>query len=271
MAKIELDKYYTPIEVANRCWDKIKEVIGFENITQIIEPSVGNGAFCHYSIKPNMMIDIKPEIEGAIQADFLTYNIEYKKGTLVIGNPPYGKRNNLSRSFFNKSCEIADYIGFILPITQFNNTDSLYKFDLIYSEDLGTKDYSEQKLHCCFNIYKRPKTLNKKPCVKIQGINIYRYDIKEYDCIKDYDLRMCYWGNGSVGKILNENEHYSAEYKIKIDNDNPQKDDIIRIIKETDWKKELVGISMKRITQNMIYNLLKKNGIEELKDKCRLF
>lgn len=61
--KIENDKYYTPIAVANKCWDKVIELIGKDNIADVIEPSCGNGAFYHYpSMKPNMGIDIAPEI-----------------------------------------------------------------------------------------------------------------------------------------------------------------------------------------------------------------
>ena len=89
MAKIELDKYYTPIEVANHCWEVADKIIDIEeNITRIIESSVGNGAFCHWKIKPTLMIDIKPQIENSITADYLTYPLKYQKGTLVIGNPP---------------------------------------------------------------------------------------------------------------------------------------------------------------------------------------
>ena len=89
--KIELDKYYTPIEVANHCWEVVEKYVEFSTIKRIIEPSVGSGAFCNWKIKPNLMIDIKPQYENAIQADFLTYPLKYEKGTLVIGNPPYGK------------------------------------------------------------------------------------------------------------------------------------------------------------------------------------
>mgnify|MGYP001772840686 FL=1 len=152
--KIALDKYYTPIEVANHCWEVVGKYVDFSTIKRIIEPSVGSGAFCNWKIKPNLMIDIKPQYENAIQADFLTYPLKYEKGTLVIGNPPYGNRLKLARDFFNKSCDIADYIGFILPISQLNNTTSFYRFDLIYSEDLGIKSYSGVDLHCCFNLYK---------------------------------------------------------------------------------------------------------------------
>ena len=45
MSKIYNDRYYTPISLANYCWDKVIGVIGEENISEIIEPSVGDGAF----------------------------------------------------------------------------------------------------------------------------------------------------------------------------------------------------------------------------------
>ena len=34
--KLFLDKYFTPIELANYCWDLIDEVIGLKNIDIII-------------------------------------------------------------------------------------------------------------------------------------------------------------------------------------------------------------------------------------------
>ena len=43
--KLHLDKYYTPKELAKYCINKTYEVIGKENITEIIEPSAGSGSF----------------------------------------------------------------------------------------------------------------------------------------------------------------------------------------------------------------------------------
>ena len=37
MAKIELDKYYTPKKIAEHCYNKTIDIIGKENITEIIE------------------------------------------------------------------------------------------------------------------------------------------------------------------------------------------------------------------------------------------
>ena len=64
-------------------------------------------------------------------------------------------------------------------------------------------------------------------------------DSKNYNDTKDYDLRMCYWGNGSAGKILNEGEKYSAEYKIII-NDEKYKHRIIDLLRNINWFEELI-------------------------------
>ena len=45
MAKIELDKYYTPDDLAQYCINKTREVLSGEKVTDIIEPSAGAGAF----------------------------------------------------------------------------------------------------------------------------------------------------------------------------------------------------------------------------------
>lgn len=259
--KITNDAYYTPIALANYCWDKVEEIIGFENISEIIEPSCGNGAFYNHNIYiPHFGYDINPKFNhtNIIKGDFLQQDIKYLYGRLIIGNPPYGNKMYLSQQFYRKSVEIADYIAFILPISQLNNLHSLYQFDLIYSEDLGKKIYTDRELHCCFNIYKRPVDgeLNKRPNNKLKDVSIYRQDSKEY-MNKDFDIRMCYWGDGTAGKILQSSEHYSAEYKIKIHNDK-YKDKIIEILNNFNWEEYLQCIAMRKIQQFHIIKVLKE-------------
>ncbi len=240
------------------------EIIGENNISEIIEPSVGNGSFLHHQGKyPHFAYDIEPECKSKfthiLKADYLATDIEYLWGRLIIGNPPYGRCLNMAQKFFKKSVEIADYIAFILPISQLNNTRSMYEFDLVYSEDLGVQHYTDRDLHCCFNIYKRPETgeLNKKPTAKLKDITIYRQDSTGYED-KEFDIRMCYWGDGTAGKILKEDERYSAEYKIKINNQE-KREDIIRVLNTFNWREYLNCIAMRKIQQFHIVDVLKQN------------
>lgn len=239
------------------------EVIGENNISEIVEPSVGDGSFLHYRRCPHFAYDIEPECKSEcthiFKADYLTSDIKYLRCRLVIGNPPYGRCLNMAQKFFKKSVEIADYIAFILPISQLNNTRSMYEFDLVYSEDLGVQHYTDRDLHCCFNIYKRPRNgvLNKKPVAKLKDVTIYRQDSTGYQD-KEFDIRMCYWGDGTAGKILKEDEHYSAEYKIKINNDE-KREDIIRVLTTFNWREYLNCIAMRKIQQFHIVDVLIQN------------
>lgn len=278
------DKYYTPIYLANHCIDMAIETIGMENIKFVIEPSCGAGAFFHHpGLKINEGIDIKPEYQPPDETkiftrDFLTYYRPYSKGTLIIGNPPFGQSGLMARQFYKKAARIGDYIAFILPISQKDN-NSFYEFDLIRSEDLGIQEYSGHKLHCCFNIYKRPPGgIHKRPSAKEnEYISICRQDNKHYNEFA-YDFRMCAWG-ANAGKILADDENCCATYKIKVKTKKKEKGKtpeqieeyrnaqinlIKSIITGYDWSS-YPSISSKSISQIFIYNLLnttmaKENG-----------
>ena len=267
--KLNLDQYYTSEADMNYCVNKTLDVLqenGYE-VSEFLEPSAGQGIFSDYlytSGKNVIALDIEPKAENIIQADYLTYKLEYKKDRLVIGNPPYVSRLGLAKKFYKKSIEVGDYISFILPISQLNNSEFMYEFDLLYSEDLGELVFSgDRKVKCCLNIYIRPKNgLNKKSKNKLKDVEIIRQDSKKYNDF-EYDIRMCYWGDATAGKILKEGESYSGEYKIKIHNED-LKDKIIDVLTNTDWKKELNSTAMCRIKQYHIVNILKRK-IPEIK------
>ena len=261
--KLDLDQYYTSYEdmeyCVNKAWDVIKD-LGYE-VSEFLEPSAGEGVFSNYLATSGLdviAIDIEPKGEDIIKADFLTYDLEYKEGRFIIGNPPYGARLNLAQKFYKRAVELGDYIAFILPISQLNNTQFLYEFNLVHSEDLGKLVFSnKKKVHCCLNVYIRPKNgLNKKIPTKLKDITIIRQDKKGYEDI-EFDIRMCYWGDGTAGKILKEGENYSGEYKIIIHN-KELKDDIINLLSTIKWKDEIDSVAMRRIKQYHIIQVLKK-------------
>ena len=82
LAKIHLDKYYTPPDLAKYIVDKTREIIGEENITEYLEPSAGSGVFLDYLDKPYLAYDIEPEDDRnrIVMCDFLSLDLEYKKG-----------------------------------------------------------------------------------------------------------------------------------------------------------------------------------------------
>ena len=261
--KLDLDQYYTSYEdmeyCVNKAWDVIKD-LGYE-VSEFLEPSAGEGVFSNYLATSGLdviAIDIEPKGEDIIKADFLTYDLEYKEGRFIIGNPPYGARLNLAQKFYKRAVELGDYIAFILPISQLNNTQFLYEFNLVHSEDLGKLVFSnKKKVHCCLNVYVRPKNgLNKKMPTKLKDVTIVRQDKKGYEDI-EFDIRMCYWGDGTAGKILKEGENYSGEYKIIIHN-KELKDDIINLLSTIKWKDEIDSVAMRRIKQYHIIQVLKK-------------
>lgn len=193
-SKLHLDKYYTSKELATYCVNKVHSIIGKDNISEYIEPSAGGGVFLDCLPLNTLAYDIEPEDDRIIQQNFLNLDLPYKEKRLIIGNPPYGARNVLSVQFFKKSIILCDYIAFILPISQLNNNQQMYEFDLIHSEDLGEREYTGKKVHCCFNIYRRPinNMLNNKPKNKLLDIKIVEVRLKN-KVVKDYDLRICAW------------------------------------------------------------------------------
>jgi hypothetical protein len=278
--KLDNDKYYTPIDLAKECINKTFEIIGRENITEIIEPSAGNGSFSNH-IENCIAYDLVPENENINQANFLDLKLEYKIGRLFIGNPPFGIHNKLVVDFYNKCCDCGDYIAFILPISCYKNDIKLYKFDLIYSEDLDMRYYTDRDLHCCFNIYKRPASgsFNPKPDYTLNEITIIEHRRKkgEYhtgankEIKDDYCYAMCNWGDGCLGKVPNFIGEYAQEVYFYC-SDERIKNEMIKLLEFNKIREYANSISSKRISVMKLYKyfyenikgLTLKNKVEEI-------
>ena len=276
MSKINNDKYYTPIYLANYCWDRTMQIIGENNISEIIEPACGNGAFYHHDkYVPHIGYDIEPEFQfiNIVKSDFLQQEFNYLPGRLFIGNPPFGNSMWLAQKFYKKCCLFGDYIAFILPISQLNNDIKLYEFDLIYSEDLGIHIYTDRQLHCCFNIYKRPNNgeLNCKPDYTLKDITIIEHRRKNgnyttdqnKEILPNFDYSMCNWGSGSLGKVPKYLGQYAQEVYFYCHN----KKYLYRMLELLEYdtiRKYCTSISAKKISVMRLYKYLKEN-IEGIK------
>lgn len=113
--KQELDKFYTKKDVV----EQLLKEIDLKNFDLIIEPSAGNGGFSDFLYSFNMVaLDIEPEKDYIIKQDWFTFDTSnhYRK-VLVIGNPPFGLRNILSKRFIEHALKIENIntIAFVLP------------------------------------------------------------------------------------------------------------------------------------------------------------
>lgn len=256
-SKINYDKYYTPINISKHCIDITFKILSKNKITEIIEPSAGNGSFSN-QIEGCIAYDIKPEHKTIIEQDFLDLDLKYKEGRLFIGNPPFGARNTLAKKFYDKCCKEGDFIAFILPISQYNNNYSFYEFDLIYSEIIDSAKFEnlDNRIKLVFNIYKKPKTKNKKPSYKMKSVEIIDYRRGCNKTIKQYDIGICSWGN-SIGKEVEYVGQYAQELYIK--SDGKFKNKIIELIKNTNFKTEFIHTSTPKIQLWRLEKYIKEN------------
>ena len=109
--KDPLDRFYTNPEVAELCYNKLLPYIIPTDL--LIEPSGGNGSFFSLMRNPKIAYDLDPQHPDIIKADFLKQEIP--KNCIIIGNPPFGTRNKLSKAFIRHCIPHAKTIAFILP------------------------------------------------------------------------------------------------------------------------------------------------------------
>ena len=141
MGKIENDKYYTPPELAKELIEITYNIIG-KDWDRVIEPAAGTGNFLRFLPENTLAYDIEPMGPNIIQADYRNIVLPYMERSLVIGNPPFGSRNNLSRQFVKQSLQHSSYIAFIQPISQLDNNIQMSNTELLYSKDLGNNIFS---------------------------------------------------------------------------------------------------------------------------------
>ena len=171
-----IDKFYTSSSAVKLCIDKIKQHINITSTDLIIEPSAGNGAFMtEIKLLSNncKFYDIIPEHSEIIKQDYLQLSLPTSGVKIhVIGNPPFGRQSSLAIKFIKKSCEFADTISFILPLSF--KKDSLQakvpiNFHIVTEFVLPPKSFiidgQEHDVPCVFQIWEKrdhPRSIAKK-------------------------------------------------------------------------------------------------------------
>ena len=238
--KCVFDKFYTNNNIAKELSLKIKSYV--DDGYMFIEPSAGNCAF--YDNFTNILgYDIEPTEyaikRGVKKTDWLNVemNFEYEK-ICVLGNPPFGERNNLSNKFIEKSisCDRVDVIAFILPeVYDKFNMQKVFpsNWDLLYEEKIPHNAFilNGEPYHvpCKFYIWKK-NIITGKRAIKLKE---FCDDFQFCNKIEHPDFFIF---GASPGKIIMVDDvkptNRGYYVKSKIDTN-----ELIKKISSIDWKE----------------------------------
>ena len=160
--KCKNDKFYTKPKVAEHCLDVLLSFVDSDNY--FIEPSSGSGSFSDLLPNNHIALDIEPENEKIAKMDF--FDFEVPKHSVVVGNPPFGERNTLTKKFIKHSLN-AKCIAFVLPSVFCKET--LQKvfpenWSLVYNEILPDNSFTfngkDYHVPCVFQIWLKDDTVH---------------------------------------------------------------------------------------------------------------
>lgn len=215
------DKYYASPTLVNYVVNKALDTIGKENITEIIEPSAGDGAFMEKLDSLNIPVkyyDKYPEHHRIEKKSFEELNLPHKKGRLFLGGPPYGTGSKLFLMFLRQAAKMGDYIAFISP-PNFHEENPYPQFlELLHTEQLpvqqflGSKERGEKdvNMRSSFNIYKveHGRKVEKDPLDDrlSNDFEIGTFDLRDITVPgfrksppKEYEYYIVQWGD-ALGK-----------------------------------------------------------------------
>jgi len=222
--KVTLDKFYTKTNVAKKCLS----YINFEQYDLVIEPSAGNGSFYNQINHNNKIgLDIEPENSDILKVDWFDYKVNEKyKKVLVIGNPPFGKRNKLSKMFLQHSCSFNNVytVAFILPNVYNKHTLQKYipleyrlKNIIELDNNSFTIDGETYHVPCSFFIFEK----SDGECLRFNP-NLYKEtDDWKYSNKDDYDFFVMGASVNTIKDIPTKNNRgYFIKIKPSIDVEN---------------------------------------------------
>ena len=211
MSEASLDQFYTQHEVARACWRELRALLqkgllseGVGKSPFFVEPSAGDGVF--YDLLPEerrVGLDIAPMHPKIKEWDFLNgaYKLRSaKESTVVVGNPPFGKRGKVAVRFFQRAFEMADTVAFIVPVIfrkYFIHKQMPEGVKCIYgkalsSDSFRTMENSVYSVRTEFQVWTRLLTKKKNlrlktpPSITHKHFDMYQYNNTKY-ALKVFD------------------------------------------------------------------------------------
>ena len=256
--KDELDRFYTSIEVVEKCL----KLIDTSHYDCIIEPSAGTGSFSN-KLPHCIAYDISPEHDNIIQQDWFKLDksiFQKYNNILVIGNPPFGEQNSLAIRFFNESAKFCNTIAFILPLSfkkdsvqnQLNLNFHLEKELNLNNCSFYLKNQKEIIVPCVFQVWNKQNPPRKKKKLKTTS-SLFSYVTKE-----EADFRVQRVG-GNAGKAsLDLNRAASSNYFIK-NNSNKSDEDFVYFINNLTFPTLEFTVGPKSLPKGELVAVIEEN------------
>ena len=233
--KDELDRFYTKDTVAKEC---ITSLLPFcEENDLFLEPSAGGGAFFRQLPENKIGVDLSPAAEGIVQSDWLQYDVP--ENCVVVGNPPFGTRNSLTKAFIKHSLPFAKIIAFVLPAVYRKETMQAVfpsEWVLVHSHDLPENSFlldgKDYHVPCVFQVWLK-KDLSKG-LTDLRESSKVKITTEDFLFCKKEDADFFVFG-ASPSKILEKElvQPNNRGYYIK-----QKTGDIRKIFSEIDWKSK---------------------------------
>jgi predicted RNA methylase len=178
------EQYYTPLPLAKNLVGQLLTANPSLKAKPFLEPSGGTGNFINaledLGVSNILSFDIHPKHPGVKRADFLAQKLK-RSDYVAIGNPPFGRNNQLSVPFFNHAANFATHIAFLVPrswrkwsvINRLHPNFHLVSdtdVEVIYESDAGEPIAIRNDLRSCFQLWERKEQPRQKISVPTSGL-----------------------------------------------------------------------------------------------------
>jgi hypothetical protein len=246
----ELDQFYTKPLVAQKCFQMLSSVIELNEFELFVEPSAGNGSFLSlFPVSKRIGFDLEPKNKEIKEEDFLKIT-PFTKKTIVVGNPPYGKKSKKSIDFFLHATKFTNVIAFILPL-QWRKW-SVQKqiplnwkllLDELIEENSFTLNGKEVNVRCSFQIWttneiKNNLRIKNKPKIKHPDFKMFLYNnTKSALKFFDYDWDFAVPRQGYYDYSIRETNKNNCNKKIQWMFFKAKNNEILEKLKSIDFDK----------------------------------
>lgn len=163
------DRFYTKETIAKNCIDILIPYCQEDDL--FVEPSAGSGSFYRQLSGNKLGIDISPKCKDVVSSSWLEYCVP--QDCVVVGNPPFGTRDKLTRAFIQHSLSGAKIIAFILPATYRKETkQSIFprEWSLVHCSDIPPNSFifngNDYHVPCVFQIWIKSHPTNIRESIK---------------------------------------------------------------------------------------------------------